>query len=120
MKLDEAKVILEENGYILNEWLEPDEEKEFIKNANKLIKYLNNVFKHVGCNVRLDLCSNDISFSDGYYLKVEGLGDWNTKSRRVNLSLDGTTKFGVKYYDGKIYLEKGWRTTSHRGQVNVL
>lgn len=97
------------------EWLDPEGEAVLKKQALKLIDALNAEFECIGSPARLGLASNDVHFSDGYYLPVKCSGKWDDESRMLNLRLDGKTLNGVKYYDGNIYLEKGWRPTSFRG-----
>lgn len=98
-----------------NEWLGPEGEAVLKKQAPKLIDALNAEFERIGSPARLGLASNDVHFSDGYYLPVKCSGKWDEESRMLNLRLGGKTLNGVKYYDGNIYLEKGWRPTSFRG-----
>ena len=98
-----------------NEWLDPEGEAVLKKQAPKLIDALNAEFERIGSPARLGLANNDVHFSDGYYLPVKCSGKWDEESRMLNARLDGKTLNGVKYYDGNIYLEKGWRPTSFRG-----
>lgn len=97
------------------EWLDPEGEAVLKKQAPKLIDALNAEFKRIGSPARLELAGTDVHFSDGYYLPVKCSGKWDEESRMLNARLDGKTLNGVKYYDGNIYLEKGWRPTSFRG-----
>lgn len=97
------------------EWLDPEGEAVLKKQAPKLIDALNAEFKRIGSPARLELANTDVHFSDGYYLPVKCSGKWDEESRMLNARLDGKTLNGVKYYDGNIYLEKGWRPTSFRG-----
>ena len=98
------------------EWLDPEGEAVLKKQAPKLIDALNAEFKRIGSPARLELAGTDVRFSDGYYLPVKCSGKWDKESRMLNARLEGNkTLNGVKYYDGNIYLEKGWRPTSFRG-----
>lgn len=97
------------------EWLDPEGEAVLKKQAPKLIDALNAEFKRIGSPARLELASDEVHFSDGYYLPVKCSGKWDKESRMLNARLDGKTLNGVKYYDRNIYLEKGWRPTSFRG-----
>ena len=97
------------------EWLDPEGEAVLKKQAPKLIDALNAEFERIGSPARLELAGNDVYFSDGYYLPVKCSGKWDEESRMLNARLSGKTLNGVKYYDGNIYLEKGWRPTSFRG-----
>ena len=97
------------------EWLDPEGEAILKEQAPKLIDALNAEFERIGSPARLGLADNDVRFSDGYYLPVKSAGKWDDESRMLNLRLAGKTLNGVKYYDGNIYLEKGWRPTSFRG-----
>lgn len=97
------------------EWLDPEGEAVLKKQAPKLIDALNAEFKRIGSPARLELASDEVHFSDGYYLPVKCSGKWDEESRMLNARLDGKALNSVKYYDGNIYLEKGWRPTSFRG-----
>ena len=97
------------------EWLDPEGEAVLKKQAPKLIDALSAEFKRIGSPARLELASTDVRFSDGYYLPVKCSGKWDEESRMLNARLDGKALNGVKYYDGNVYLEKGWRPTSFRG-----
>lgn len=101
-----------------NEAAPPEVNSVLKKNAPKLLSILNDRLKASGSDARLAIPDpGQAWFSDGWYLRVKGVGKWDTASRMLNLRLHGTEYGGVIYKDGNIYLKKGSRPTSHRGQI---
>ena len=92
------------------------------KNAPALLKMLNAEFKKIGSDAKFEMPSTNVSFSDGYYIRLKSAGEWDDKSRMLALRLNNTARNGViyRYQSGPaIYLEKGSRPESHRGQISI-
>lgn len=93
------------------------------KNAPALLKMLNAEFKKIGSDAKFEMPSTNVNFSDGYYIRLKPAGKWDDKSRMLALRLNKTARNGVIFRNQSwpaIYLEKGSRPESHRGQIGAI
>lgn len=114
MNVDEIKT-----KYCIDDPLDPQAVAELKKRAPGLLKMLNSELKRKNSQAHFEMPSNAVSFSDGFFIRLKLAGKIDDNIGAVLRSLDGLRRLGVifKANEHKIFLEKSWRPTSHRGVV---